>query len=316
MTASAYGRSSDGVRRGRVDCSPFAMAAEWVALALSAAQSRDPVLISGEPGSGKSALASVIFRNSGLPGPMAVFDCAASQPGEWEATWRQCLSQGFASTVLLERVNDAQPLLQAYLLRTLDAPKSPVRPRILATATSNRAVSREMLEVRRDLLDRIAMRVIHVPPLRERRRDFDPIVHDLLNEVGSLHGVGGKLKVSDQAMAALRAYNWPGNVRELRNVLARAVAATRGHELGIKALPAEIVAGTISKPLHLLERLETDAILGALTLTGGNVSSAAQHLGLSRATLYRRLHAYELLGRAVAPLRLQVNRPQGRLRAS
>jgi transcriptional regulator of acetoin/glycerol metabolism len=164
--------------------------------------------------------------------------------------------------------------------------------------------------VRRDLLDRIAVRLVHVPALRERGREFDEIVRELLVELDSPLGSG--TTVSDEAMAALRAYRWPGNVRELRNTLARAIRGTRGHHLGIEALPSEVFVSTIGRRLHLMERLESAAIMGALSLTGGNVSSAAEHLGLSRATLYRRLRSYELLSRAA----MRNRTPPTKLRAS
>lgn len=111
--------------------------------------------------------------------------------------------------------------------------------------------------MRRELLDTIAVRVFHIPPLRERGREFNNIVREILEEVGTAQGLPG-IKASEPAMSALRGYRRPGNVRELRNILARAVAATRSRELGIQALPAEVLVGTIGKRLHLLERLETD----------------------------------------------------------
>src|SRR5260370_14252256 len=109
--------------------------------------------------------------------------------------------------------------------------------------------------------------------MRERSREFDNIVRDLLAEPESSQG-SGRRTVSDEAMAILRAYRWPGNVRQLRNLLARAIRATRSHQLGIEALPSEVFVSTIGRRLHLMERLESAAILGALNLTGGNVSTA------------------------------------------
>jgi DNA-binding NtrC family response regulator len=265
----------------------------------------------GEAGTGKSAVALLIHRNRRRSEPFMVFDCAASDPEAWEATWRRCTAGGAAAGILLERLNDAQPQLQACMLRSLDAALQP-GPHILATITSDQETSRNGLSaVRRDLLDRIAVRVVHVPPLRERGREFDHIVHELLADIDRSQGSAGTT-VSDEAMVILRAYRWPGNVRQLRNLLARAMRATRSHQLGIEALPSEVFVSTIGRRLHLIERLESAAILGALNLTGGNVSSAAEHLGLSRATLYRRLRSYELLSRATGRGRT----PPRRLRAS
>lgn len=311
MAAARGGRGSKRAHRSKVSRAPFGANCEWLAPALAAPFFDDPILIVGEPGSGKSAVALVIHRNRRRSEPLIVFDCAASDPDAWKAIWRRCTSGSAPAGILLERLSDAQPELQAYLLRSLDACVHP-RPHVLATITSgSETTGNGLAGVRRDLLDRIAVRVIHVPALRERGREFDDIVRDLLVELESSRGSSGTT-VSDEAMAILRAYRWPGNVRELRNTLARAIMATRGHQLGIEALPSEVFVTTIGSRLHLMERLESTAILSALNLTGGNVSSAAEHLGLSRATLYRRLRSYELMSRAAvrnraAPSRLRAS---------
>jgi sigma-54 dependent transcriptional regulator, acetoin dehydrogenase operon transcriptional activator AcoR len=297
VAAGIGSRDSMEAHWSKVACAPFTPTSEWLTPAFAASESHDPVLIVGEPGSGKSALALVIHRNRRRSGPLMVFDCAASEPDAWEAIFHRCTSGSSVASILLERLNDAQPQLQAYLLRSLDASLQK-RPHILATITSGFETSWGGVGVRRDLLDRVAVRVIHVPALRERGREFENIVREVIDELESSQGPRG-ITVSDQAMAILRAYRWPGNVRELRNLLARAMRATRSHQLGIEALPTEVFMSTIGRRLHLLERLESAAILGALNLTGGNVSSAAEQLGLSRATLYRRLRSYELLNRAV-----------------
>ena len=100
--------------------------------------------------------------------------------------------------------------------------------------------------------------------------------------------------ISDQALTVLASYRWPGNVRQLQNVLYRALALRPRAWIDVRTLPAEIVANAGSRQLGRIEQLEVDAILGALRTTGGNVSRAAEHLGLSRATVYRRLHAYQM----------------------
>lgn len=305
------GRGSPGVARSKLACAPFAANCDWLTPALGASASDDPVLIVGEAGSGKSAVALLIHRNRRRAEPLVVFDCAASDPEAWEAMFRRSDLGSAPASILLERLNDAQPQLQACLLRSLDASLH-LRPYILATVTSGpETVGNGLGGVRRDLLDRIAVRVIHVPALRERGREFDNIVRELLAELESSQASPGTT-VSDEAMSILRAYRWPGNVRQLRNMLARSIRATRSRQLGIEDLPSEVFVSTVGRRLHLMERLESAAILGALNLTGGNVSSAAEHLGLSRATLYRRLRSYELLSKAT----LGGRTPSSRLRAS
>lgn len=311
MAAAWEGRGSKRRHRSKLSRAPFGVTCEWLTPALAASFSDDPVLIVGEPGSGKSTVARLIHRNRRRAEPLTVFDCAASDPAAWEAMWRRFTLANGPTSILLERLNDAEPELQACLLRALDA-EVPFRLHVLATVTAESdSFANVLAGVRRDLLDRISVRVLHVPALRERSREFDDILRELLSELESSRGSSGT-RVNDEAMATLRAYRWPGNVRELRNTLARALRATRSHQVGIEALPSEVFVSTIGRRLHLMERLESAAILGALNLTGGNVSSAAEHLGLSRATLYRRLRSYKLLSRAAVRNRTSPSR----LRAS
>jgi transcriptional regulator of acetoin/glycerol metabolism len=98
--------------------------------------------------------------------------------------------------------------------------------------------------------------------------------------------------LTPEALSILRTYWWPGNVRQLHNVLRRALLACPRGPIDADALPPEIVLDASESRLSLIEQLEGQAILRTLQSTAGNVSKAAQLMGLSRATVYRRLHAY------------------------
>jgi len=153
--------------------------------------------------------------------------------------------------------------------------------------------------LRQDLLDRLAVHVIRVPPLRERADEIQDIaleiVRDLSNDTGYL-----TQPISREALAVLQTYQWPGNVRQLQNVLRRALLLRPHGQIDIESLPPELVLAAAEPRFGLIEQLEGEAILRTLQSTGGNVSKAAQVMGLSRATVYRRLHAYRAQGRTPA----------------
>ena len=106
--------------------------------------------------------------------------------------------------------------------------------------------------------------------------------------------------ISKEALAVLQTYQWPGNVRQLQNALRRAFLLRPRGQIDIEVLPSELVLGAAEPRFGLIEQLEGEAILRTLQSTGGNVSKAALIMGLSRATVYRRLHAYRAQGRTPA----------------
>jgi DNA-binding NtrC family response regulator len=246
----------------------------------------EPVLILGESGSGKSALAAALHRARG--GPLRVIDCAGLKASGWDASWRQAVAQGVAGTILLERLVDLPPRLQPRLVAALDALASDGGPRIVATANADSEPELRSRGLRPDLLDRLAVNLLRVPPLRERADEIPNISLELLNafRVGEAH------PISEEALSVLKAYAWPGNVRQLHNVIRRAALARPRGQLDVRALPPEIVVAAATPRLGRIDQLEVEAILSTLQTTGGNVSRAAELMGLSRATVYRRLHVY------------------------
>ncbi|MEX2283613.1 MAG: helix-turn-helix domain-containing protein [Gemmatimonadota bacterium] len=159
---------------------------------------------------------------------------------------------------------------------------------------------------REDLLYRLKVVTIELPPLRDRREDIPPIAVSLIAELAARHGRSA-LPLSDAARRALLAYDWPGNVRELRNTLERAIVLAEGPELDTADLPAQL-AGT--RPLsptesvlaelpfseartRALDAFDRAFLAAALERHDGNVSATARALGLHRQSLQKLLRRIE-----------------------
>jgi len=273
------------------DWAPFKAAARWLAPARASLRSSEPILIIGESGSGKSAVAAALHRNTS-GAELRVIDCASLD----ELTdCQRVLTRRGHGIVLIERLLDLQPSLQARLVGLLDADGPPPRPRIVATAAVGSEADLRSRALRQDLLDRLAVHLIRVPPLRERGDEIQDLALEIVRD---LTRDGGYMTqpISKEALAALQTYQWPGNVRQLQNVLRRALVLRPRGQIDIEALPPELVLGAAEPRFGLIEQLEGEAILRTLQSTGGNVTKAALVMGLSRATVYRRLHAYRAHG--------------------
>ncbi len=275
------------------------------------------VLIEGETGTGKELVARAIHNQSRRKaGPFVALNCAGlsddlaasqlfghrrgaftgaidDQVGLFEA------AQG--GTLFLDEIGDLPLRIQTTLLRVLEdrqimrLGESRTRPiDVRIVAASNRDLARESAEqrFRPDLLYRLRVARIALPPLRERREDIPLLIREFL----TLHSAASGRHVdhlSDETLRLLMSYDWPGNVRELKNALEFAVIRTRGTIVQIGDLPPEVVAdGCADTILQSLSGDERDRLLEALARAGGNRTEAAQLLGISRATFYRRLAQY------------------------
>jgi DNA-binding NtrC family response regulator len=277
------------------DWTPFEASARWLAPARASLRSTEPILIIGESGSGKSAVAAALHRNmSGAE--LRVIDCASLD--EWTDCER-VLTPGRDGIVLLDRLLDLQPSLQARLVGLLDSDAPRPWPRIVATASVGTEAKLRSCALRQDLLDRLAVHVIRVPPLRERGDEILDLALEITRDLTRDAGYPTQ-PISREALTVLQTYQWPGNVRQLQNVLRRALLLRPRGQIDIEALPPELVLGAAEPRFGLIEQLEGEAILRTLQATGGNVSKAALVMGLSRATVYRRLHTYRAQGRKPA----------------
>ncbi len=184
-----------------------------------------------------------------------------------------------------------------------DTRERPVDVRLIASTNRDLMKEVEAGRFRSDLFYRISMVSIHVPPLRERRKDIAPLIahynERLANQMGK-----PPLEFAPEAIEALEAYRWPGNVRELRNVVSRlcllsSTPLVRREDLphdvrGERRLPCAFDDCAKDDPGRRLslERAERQAVMEALVAEHGNLSKVAQRLGISRPTLYRKIQLY------------------------
>ena len=263
------------------------------------------VLIEGETGTGKELVARAIHAESprasgpfvpvntaGLTGSLlasqlfghrkgAFTDATADQTGLFEAA--------DGGTLFLDEIGDVPPEVQSSLLRVLEdravTPLGSTEPRqidvrFLAATHCDLPHEVEAKRFRADLLYRLRVARIDLPPLRQRTEDIEPLAAWFLDRARAASGkpIHG---ISDEAWRLLRDYDWPGNVREIRSAIEYAVIRCRGNIIEIIDLPPELTADLDVDPRA--------AILQALAESDGNRTLAAQLLGVSRATLYRRL---------------------------
>jgi two-component system nitrogen regulation response regulator NtrX len=280
------------------------------------------VLIYGESGTGKELVARAIHAQSLRKDAMFVeVNCAAipedlietelfghlqgAFPGatsEKEGRFRQA----DGGSLFLDEIGDMSLRTQAKVLRTLDeqrfAPLGSeelisVDVRVIASTNKNLEEEISTGNFREDLFYRLNVIPFHVPPLRERREDIPQLARHFLREFAAAYSRRGK-EIADDAIDALMRYAWPGNVRELRNVIERVVIMNPAiARLERKHLPPLIHRESGRRGTHFNSlsearaAYERDYILKKLDESNGNVSRAAEVLGLERSHLYRKMKA-------------------------
>ena len=275
-----------------------------------------PVLVRGESGTGKELVARAIHEESKRQGqPFIAINCATLNPnileselfghvkGAFTGAIRQHIGvfeQARGGTLFLDEIAEIPLDLQAKLLRVLETGEfTPLggEQRLIADVRIITATHRALREeaksgrFRHDLLYRLRVIPIFLPPLRERRHDIPLLAKHLLSEQTN-NGVIPEL--TPAAIAQLLQYDWPGNVRELRNVLSYAWVMSNGANIDLQHLPAELHAPAAdnrnSTPAPApRKRLEIEEIQAVVDRHHGNLAQAAQTLGISRTTLWRKL---------------------------
>ena len=289
-----------------------------------ASESDITVLIQGESGTGKELVAkSFHFHSSRKAGPFQAINCAAvpetliesemfgHERGAFTGANRQrigAFERASGGTIFLDEIGDMPLALQGKLLRVLQEREIQrlgstatiaVDVRVIAATNKNLEAAVEAGEFREDLFYRIAAFPIVVPPLRQRREDIPLLAKHFLQK----HAKSANRSINGISTATLRvllSYDWPGNVRELENAIERGVLLETGDVLHAHNLPPQlspVVPSQSSDPARVLPLMEVErqAFSQALAVAGNNVSKAARSLGISRATLYRKLKKYDLI---------------------
>jgi two-component system response regulator HydG len=150
-------------------------------------------------------------------------------------------------------------------------------------------------EFRQDLLYRINTVEIKLPPLRDRTEDIEPIALHFLKMYGKKYRKD-RMRLNETTLNKLRRYSWPGNVRELQHAIERAVIMANSHLLAPEdfLLIERPTQNVIASDSYNIEEMEKQAIQNAVRNAEGNLTKAAQALGLGRSTLYRKMSKYEL----------------------
>jgi DNA-binding NtrC family response regulator len=292
------------------------------------APSKTTVLIQGESGTGKELIAKAIHQLSPRSkAPMVTVHCAAlpanlleselfgHEKGAFTGAHERRIGrveQAQGGTLFLDEIGEIDATIQIKLLRFLgertfervgSSKTLSADVRLIAATNKDLKAMVKAGTFREDLFFRLAVLPIWLPPLRERLQDVPLIAGAFLKDLAKENDK----QINGFEAAALEAminYNWPGNVRELRSAVERAVVFCRKDQVALKDLPPEVRGGFASgpKPLTVADRqmtvqeAEKQLIIQALQDSGGNRTDAAKKLGMSRRTLHRKLHKYQLEG--------------------
>ncbi len=282
------------------------------------------VLITGESGTGKEMVASAIHRNSNRKNaPFVKVNLGGISSSLFESEMFGHVKGAFTDarqdrrgrfemanggTIFLDEIGDLDPNSQVKILRVLQdrtyevlgsSASRTVDVRVISATNRNLAEMVEKGDFREDLLYRLNLIAIHLPPLRERPSDIPILVGHFLNTISKVYR-RNQMSISASAMDWLKALPWPGNIRQLRHVIERTILVSENDVLEVNdfILPLEMEAGETRKdPLPqvgsmTMDELEEAMIRKSMRHYDGNISKVAESLGLSRAALYRRFEKY------------------------
>jgi DNA-binding NtrC family response regulator len=289
----------------------------------AACGNRATVLITGESGTGKELVARGIHYNSFKhDAPFVAVNCGAlpkelieselfgykkgaftGATGDSEGLFRAANG----GTIFLDEIMEMSPELQVKLMRVLqertirhlgETREYPIDVRVIAATNKPITEALESGAVRKDLYYRLSVITIHIPSLRDRAEDIPLLVEHFLkkHQKNYANVVTG---VESPAMDALMKYAWPGNVRELENLVEMLLAYGKSALIRIADLPERILdvaphkrSAMLGDEVYTLKQAERQLVINALAKSKGNKSLAAQMLGISRKSLYKKLLDY------------------------
>jgi two-component system response regulator AtoC len=300
---------------------------EVLELVRAVAPARTTVLITGESGTGKELIAKAIHQLSPrAKAPLVTVHCAALSPtlleselfghekGAFTGAHERRVGrfeQAQGGTLFLDEIGEIDQATQVKLLRFLGertfervGSNKTLSADVRVITATNKNLGTQVKEgkFREDLFFRLRVVEIHMPPLRERKNDIPLLVTAFLKEFAAENGKNVNA-ISREAMETLVEYSWPGNVRELRTAIEHAVVLSREDSISVRDLPQNIRLRDDSElgggdPLTAgdltVKEAEKQLIIRALKEADGNRSEAAKRIGMSRRTLHRKLHVYQL----------------------
>jgi two-component system response regulator FlrC len=295
------------------------------------AQSKAPILLIGETGTGKELLSKYIHQKSPRRfGPFIAINCAALPESLLESELFGYEKGAFSGanfrkkgkieladkgTLLLDEITEMHPHLQSKLLRVLQEEEvdrlggyQPIKVDIRLISTTNKDIEKEVTEgrFRKDLFYRINVITVKIPSLRERKEDIELLALYFLENFSTFYHKNIK-GFTERALSFLKNYPFPGNVRELKNMIERAVLTCEEKLIDLENLidpfsqnlPPSYIGTDFAKnfiEVKTLSELEREAILKALEMCKGNRTKAAELLGITVRTLRNKLKQYEKEG--------------------
>ena len=294
---------------------------EAINLALQVAVTDANILLLGESGTGKGVIARAIHEASPrAAGALVTVNCPSLSTELLESEMFGHIKGSFTGasqtnvgrvshadggTILLDEVGDFPLTLQPKLLRFIqdkeyervgDPVTRKADARIIAATNHDLDAMVKEGQFRLDLLYRLNVISISLPPLRERIEDLEDLANGFIRRFAASYGMPAR-RLAPAALSRLQMYGWPGNVRELQNMMERAVILCRSEEIGSELLvlgrndasKQEAVPGTVMS-LEALERLHIERVLAS----SENLDAAAKTLGIDASTLYRKRKTYKL----------------------
>lgn len=278
------------------------------------------VLVTGESGTGKSLVANAIHRQSRrVHKSMMTVHCSALVEDLLESELFGHVKGAFTGavsdkigrfqachegTIFLDEIGEISPKMQLKLLRVLqdkelervgDNTTVKVDVRIIAATNRNLKAEVDAGRFRQDLFYRLKVVEINLPPLRKRCEDI-PLLAGHFHKHFDQHYVKSLSGFTEEVLSAFMAYHWPGNVRELEHAIEHAFVLCPSGAISLRYIPDEIKSSHAAPPASEKEAVEDEVerLADVLRRTGGNKAKAARFLGISRQTLYRRLHRNDI----------------------
>jgi sigma-54 dependent transcriptional regulator, acetoin dehydrogenase operon transcriptional activator AcoR len=277
--------------------------------AYKAAMVDSTLLITGETGVGKEVLAQVVHSESERRNePFVAVNCGAiprnlieselfgfesgSFTGAHQKGKKGKFELAHKGTIFLDEIGDMPIEVQVHLLRVLEERKIqriggdqviPIDVRVIAATNKDLRNAVKKGEFREDLLYRLKVISLEVPSLKQRKSDIPLLVQHFVDKLG-MHFRKNQIQLDPKVIEVLQEYSWPGNIRELKNVVEQMLFNMEGNFISINDLPEELTNQKIVS--------EKDEFLEIIHTMNGNMSEIAKKLGISRATLYRKMKKY------------------------